>query len=128
MHSEPFRGFGIPWPEHNDRYRSGNVQERFEPVIGTFLQAADVKDNWTGMTQFGNWSLPNGTLRQGPSITSISSSSSAGSTVVYAIGAGHTGGVAAVKYDSPAGKRSYSRRCSVPSDLFPGKQHSESDQ
>jgi hypothetical protein len=66
------------------------------PMLGTFLQAADVKDNWTGMTQFGNWALPNGTLRQGPSITSISSSSSAGSSVVYAIGAGHTGGVPAL--------------------------------
>ena len=36
------------------------------PVMGTFLQAADVKDNWTGMTQFGNWTLSNGTPRPDP--------------------------------------------------------------
>jgi hypothetical protein len=66
------------------------------PVLGTFLQAADVKDHWTGMTQFGNWTLSNGTPRSGPSITSISSSATAGSSAVYTIGAGHTAGVPAL--------------------------------
>jgi hypothetical protein len=66
------------------------------PVLGTFLQAADVKDSWTGMTQFGNWTLPDGAPRQGPSIISTASSAAAGSSAVYAIGAAHTGGVSAL--------------------------------
>jgi hypothetical protein len=40
--------------------------------------------------------LANGTPRSGPSITGISSSATAGSSAVYAIGAGHTNGVAAL--------------------------------
>ena len=66
------------------------------PVMGTFLQAADVKDNWTGMTQFGNWALSSGTARSGPSVTAIASSATTGSSAVYSIGAGHTGGVPAL--------------------------------
>ena len=65
------------------------------PVMGTFLQAADVKDNWTGMTQFGNWTLSSGTARTGPSITHYSSATT-GSSAVYTIGAGHTSGVPAL--------------------------------
>ena len=96
------------------------------PVMATFLQAADVKDNWTGMTQFGNWTLSSGTARNGPSITGITSSATTGSSAVYSIGAGHTGGVSALKHDSSASERPYSWRCSLPGDLFPFKQYVES--
>jgi hypothetical protein len=66
------------------------------PTMATFLQAADVKNNWTGMTQFGNWTLASSTARPGPSITGIASSTTSGSSVVYVIGAGHTGGASAL--------------------------------
>jgi hypothetical protein len=69
-------------------FRSGS-----SPVMATFLQCVDVKDNWTGMTQFGNWLVPGSSpSRPGPSIISVSATATAGSAATYTISVGHTGG------------------------------------
>jgi len=66
------------------------------PIMGTFLQALDVKGNWTGMTQFGNWTLSTGTPRPGPSILGVANSTTVGSYAVYTIAAGHTSGASSL--------------------------------
>jgi hypothetical protein len=70
-------------------FRSG-----VSPVMATFLQALDVKDNWTGMTQFGNWVYSGGTSRPGPSIHGVAASTTEGSYAVYSVTANHTIGAA----------------------------------
>lgn len=66
-------------------------------VVGTFLQAADANDVWTGMTQFGNWTLPGAPQnRLGPRITSVSSTASMGSEAKYTIVASHTAGASSI--------------------------------
>jgi hypothetical protein len=62
------------------------------PVVGTFLQALDVTGVWTGMTQFGNWVLPGGRPRPGPSIAGVANSTNSGSYAVYTTTASHTSG------------------------------------
>ena len=85
--------------------RSGNVmtvrvpivfKNGATPVMGTFLQALDVKGNWTGMTQFGNWTLSTGTKLQGASIAGVTNSATVGSSATYTITALHTSGAAAL--------------------------------
>jgi len=66
------------------------------PMMGTFLQALDVKGNWTGMTQFGNWAPPTFTARPGISIVNTASSTNAGSYAVYSVTAAHTSGSSAI--------------------------------
>jgi hypothetical protein len=66
------------------------------PVMGTFLQALDIKENWTGMTQFGNWTLSTGTPRSGPSIAGVAHSTTVGSYVVYSVTASHTSGASSL--------------------------------
>lgn len=67
------------------------------PVLGTFLQAVDVNDVWTGMNQFGNWVLPGGTpQRSGPSIVNILPTSGAGNAVTYSLTAAHPAGTTAL--------------------------------
>lgn len=44
----------------------------FSGPMGTFLQLADVNDNWTGMNQFGNWTpFAISTPKPGPFVRSI---------------------------------------------------------
>jgi hypothetical protein len=63
------------------------------PVVGTFMQALDSKGVWTGMTQFGNWSLPGAAqTRLGPAIAHVSSTATLGAQATYTITASHTGG------------------------------------
>ena len=63
------------------------------PVLGTFTQALDSNGVWTGMTQFGNWSLPGAPpSRLGPTISSFSASTTAGNAATYTIVSSHTGG------------------------------------
>jgi hypothetical protein len=64
------------------------------PVMATFMQAVDVKDNWTGMTQFGNWVYSGGTPRPGPSIHGVAASTTEGTYAVYSVTANHTIGAA----------------------------------
>lgn len=66
------------------------------PVMATFLQALDVTGKWTGMTQFGNWTVANGTVRPGPAIVSAINSATAGTTATYTITASHTSGAASL--------------------------------
>jgi uncharacterized repeat protein (TIGR02543 family) len=66
------------------------------PVMGTFLQALDVTGAWTGMTQFGNWVPSTSTLKPGPSIAGVGSSTTAGASAVYSITASHTSGASAI--------------------------------
>lgn len=66
------------------------------PIMGTFLQTQDVKGNWTGMTQFGNWRLAAGTPRPGPSIVGVANSTTVGSQAVYSITASHSSGSGAL--------------------------------
>ena len=85
--------------------RSGNVmtvrvpivfKNGATPVMGTFLQALDVKGNWTGMTQFGNWTLSTGTKLSGASIAGVTNSTTVGSSATYTITALHTSGASAL--------------------------------
>lgn len=63
-------------------------------VLGTFLQEADVNDNWTGMTQFGNWvAYAISSPKSGPYIASGSPQSGAGSSTAFSVTTGHTGGI-----------------------------------
>jgi len=63
------------------------------PVLGTFTQALDSNGVWTGMTQFGNWSLPGAPQsRLGPMISSFSATTTAGNVATYTIVSSHTGG------------------------------------
>ncbi|HYI92301.1 MAG TPA: hypothetical protein VEX68_02035, partial [Bryobacteraceae bacterium] len=66
------------------------------PVVGTFLQALDVTGKWTGMTQFGNWVLPTGKPRPGPSIVSVTNSTTTGSSAVYTATTRHTSGAGSI--------------------------------
>ena len=53
------------------------------PRLTTFLQAADVKDHWTGMTQQGVTLVPNaGATRPGPQITSTAIGPTVGSVTI----------------------------------------------
>ena len=62
-------------------------------VMGTFLQSEDVRGNWTGMTQFGNWVLPGGTTKPGASIVAVSPSTINGTYSNINLTTGHSGGV-----------------------------------
>jgi hypothetical protein len=43
------------------------------PMLATFIQSLDVTGKWTGMTQFGNWTIPNAPqVAVGPRIVSFS--------------------------------------------------------
>jgi uncharacterized repeat protein (TIGR02543 family) len=64
------------------------------PVMATFLQGVDVKDNWTGMTQFGNWVYSGGKSRPGPGILGVAASTTEGTYAVYSVTANHTIGAA----------------------------------
>jgi hypothetical protein len=72
-------------------FRSG-----VSPVMATFLQGVDVKDNWTGMTQFGNWVYSGGSSRPGPSIHGVAASTTEGTYAVYSVTAAHTNGAASL--------------------------------
>ncbi len=66
----------------------------FKGVLGTFLQAQDVKGTWTGMTQFGNWVVsPLPGPKPGPFIASGGPPSGAGSSTTLAVTTGHTSGI-----------------------------------
>jgi hypothetical protein len=73
-----------------------SLAEGSAQVFGTFAQALDVKDRWTGMTQFGNWSVPTGRSPRGVSIPSVNSSTTAGTRATYSITINHTSGAHAV--------------------------------
>jgi hypothetical protein len=67
------------------------------PVLGTFLQAEDSNGLWTGMTQFGNWLLPDAPQsRLGPAITAATASATAGRHSSYALTITHTSGIQAL--------------------------------
>jgi hypothetical protein len=72
-----------------------SLTEGSTQLFGTFAQALDVKDKWTGMTQFGNWSVPNGRSPSGVSLASIGSSTT-GTRATYSITIKHTSGAQAV--------------------------------
>jgi Beta-propeller repeat len=68
------------------------------PVLGTFLQAQDVNGVWTGMTQFGNWTLPGApAVRTGPTVNSVTPVFSVGSGATYTVSASHPSGVSALQ-------------------------------
>jgi hypothetical protein len=60
--------------------------------LATFLQAADIHGNWTGMTQFGDWMYLEGGGRPGPSLIRGSASASQGTAFTYSLTATHTAG------------------------------------
>lgn len=56
------------------------------PVLGTFLQGFDVNGQFTGMTQFGNWTIPGAPqTRPGPQIVSLTPASVVGSSATYTL-------------------------------------------
>jgi hypothetical protein len=72
-------------------------KENFQGVLGTFLQAFDVKGNYSGMTQFGNWTaFPRSVPVPGPAIDSFTQSVQAGSAASFSITASHTAGATAL--------------------------------
>jgi hypothetical protein len=73
-----------------------SLTEGSAQVFGTFAQALDVKDRWTGMTQFGNWSVPTGRSPRGVSIPSVTASTTVGTRATYNITINHTSGAQAV--------------------------------
>ena len=74
-----------------------NFKNAMGPVLGTFLQALDVNENWTGMTQMGNWFLPGAPqTRPGPSIVSLTPAAVTGSSATYTMSATHTSGASAL--------------------------------
>jgi len=74
-----------------------NFKNTMGPVLGTFLQALDVNENWTGMTQMGNWFLPGAPqTRPGPSIVSLTPAAVTGSSAIYTMSATHTTGSSAL--------------------------------
>ena len=57
------------------------------------MQALDSNGVWTGMTQFGSWTLPGAAqTRLGPAIASVSSTATSGTQATYTVTASHTGG------------------------------------
>jgi hypothetical protein len=76
-------------------FRSGNTlsvtvpvtfTNSLGPVLGTFLQAQDIRSVWSGMTQMGNWVIPGAPpVRTGPAIFSIQPATAAGSSATYTI-------------------------------------------
>ena len=69
----------------------------FTGPLGTFLQQADVKDNWTGMTQFGNWTAY-GLLapKPGPYVGQITIPPYTKTPVNVDVFTGHTSGLAQI--------------------------------
>jgi len=68
-------------------------------IMGTFLQELDVDGNWTGMTQFGNWtSTPIDTPKTGPYVRDITAQYPANSLVPSVVDtfSGHTSGINAL--------------------------------
>jgi hypothetical protein len=69
-------------------------KSNFTGVLPMFLQAADVTDKWTGMTQMGSWTaFPQTVPKPGPYFVSTTPTSGAGSSATFSITVGHTGGV-----------------------------------
>lgn len=68
-------------------------------VMGTFLQELDVDGNWTGMTQFGNWTANEITTpKPGPYVRDITASFPSNSMVPTLVDtfSGHTSGIGAL--------------------------------
>jgi hypothetical protein len=62
-------------------------------VFGTFLQTLDVNGVWTGMTQFGNWTIPSpGAVRKGPYVELGASTSGTAIPATIRVAVGHTSG------------------------------------
>ena len=62
-------------------------------VLGTFIQSLDVDDNWTGMTQMGNWlAFALGAPKTGPYVVGATPLSGRGKTTSITATAGHTAG------------------------------------
>jgi hypothetical protein len=104
-------------------FRSG-----VSPVMATFLQGLDVKDNWTGMTQFGNWVYSGGTPRPGPSIHGVAASTTEGTYAVYSVTANHTIGGGMAEHDHVLVSDRIVGGLPMPSGLLPVGQHAGSDQ
>jgi hypothetical protein len=77
------------------------VQPEFKQSMGlllaTFLQAFDVSGNYTGMTQFGNWVIPNAAPGQpGPFVVSATPLTGTGSSATFTLTSGHSSGLLAL--------------------------------
>lgn len=69
----------------------------FTGPLGTFLQQEDVHGNWTGMTQFGNWTAYGlQSPKPGPYVGQITIPAYAKTPVNVDVYTGHTGGLAQI--------------------------------
>src|SRR5262249_25549538 len=66
------------------------------PVVATFLQSFDVRGQFTGMTQFGNWSPSSGKSKPGLRFVNLSASKIEGNSSTYAATITHSLGAGAV--------------------------------
>jgi hypothetical protein len=61
-------------------------------VAGSFIQVLDVKGNWTGMDQMGNWLVPSSSRAlSGPEIDGVSYTSTTGRRSTYSLFIKNTG-------------------------------------
>ena len=54
-------------------------------VAGSFIQVLDVKGNWTGMDQMGNWVMSSSRSLPGPEISGVSYTSTTGRRSTYSV-------------------------------------------
>lgn len=70
---------------------------KMQGVLGTFLQAFDVKGRYSGMTQFGNWiAFPRTVPAIGPAIDSVSQTDMTGKNTAVKIAASHSSGASSL--------------------------------